>query len=116
MARYIDKCAVIAEIERLDNFWHLSKGAYGQALINDLYSFLEVKEISTWHLQTKENIYDAIKDWNLHTFACLMKDGTIQKFTGIADEDYKGHIDIHIDGVNDDYDDVGDIVKWIEYT
>ena len=45
-----------------------------------------------------------------------MKDGTIQKFTGSRDEDYKGHINTHIDGVNDDYDNVDDIVKWIEIT
>ena len=30
------------------------------------------------------------------------------------DEDYEGCITTHIDGVNDDYDDVDDIVKWIE--
>lgn len=75
---------------------------------------LEVKEVDTWHLQEKENIYDAVKDWSLYTFACVMKDGTIQKFTGIMDEDCEGHINVHIDGANDDYDNVDDIVKWIE--
>ena len=83
----------------------------------NLLSFLntlEVKEVDTWHLQEKENIYDAVKDWSLYTFACIMKDGTIQKFNGILDEDYEGHINVHIDGVNDDYDNVDDIVKWIE--
>ena len=88
----------------------------------DILSFLnnlevkEVKEVSNWHLQEKENIYDAVEDWSLHTFVCVMKDGTIQKFTGSRDEDYKGHINTHIDGVNDDYDNVDDIVKWIEIT
>lgn len=77
---------------------------------------LEVKEVDTWHLQEKENIYDAVKDWSLHTFACLMKDGTIQKFSGCLAEDYEGHINVHIDGVNDAYDNIDDIVKWIEYT
>lgn len=77
---------------------------------------LEVKEMDTWHLQEKEDIYDAVKDWGLYTFACVMKDGTIQKFIGNLDEDYEGHINVHIDGVNDDYDNVDDIVKWIEFT
>lgn len=75
---------------------------------------LEMKEADTWHLQEKEDIYDAVKDWGLYTFACVMKDGTIQKFTGNLDEDCEGHINVHIDGVNDDYDNVDDIVKWIE--
>ena len=78
--------------------------------------YLEVKEMDTWHLQEKEDIYDAVKDWGLYTFACVMKDGTIQEFIGNLDEDYEGHINVHIDGVNDDYDNVDDIVKWIEFT
>lgn len=45
-----------------------------------------------------------------------MKDGTIQRFNGSLDEDYEGHINVHIDGVNDNYDNVDDIVKWIEFT
>ena len=75
---------------------------------------LEVKEVETWHLQEKEDIYDAVKDWGLYTFACIMKDGTIQKFTGNLCEDCEGHINVHIDGVNYDYDNVDDIVYWIE--
>jgi len=119
MEQYINKSAVIAEIERLDEFWHLSKDAGGQAFIESLLYFLntlKVKEVDTWHLQEKENIYGAVKDWSLQTFACVMKDGTIQMFTGSLDEDYEGHINTHIDGVNDDYDNVDDIVKWIEIT
>lgn len=45
-----------------------------------------------------------------------MKDGTIQRFNGSLDEDYEGHINAYINGVNDDYDNVDDIVKWIEFT
>lgn len=117
MKHFIDKDALVAEIERLDDFYHLSKSNGGEAFIESLRSFLdtlEVKEVEIWHLQEKENIYDAINDWSLHTFVCLMKDGTIQKFNGICDEDCEGHINTHIDGVNDDYDNVDDIVKWIE--
>ena len=76
----------------------------------------KMKDVDTWHLQEKEDIYDAVKDWSLHTFACVMKDGTIQKFIGSMDEDYEGHIGVNIDGVNDDYDNVDDIVKWAELT
>ena len=90
------------------------KGAYLSIL--SFLDTLEVKEVDIWHLQEKEDIYDAVKDWSLHTFACVMKDGTIQKFTGNLDEDYEGHIGVHIDGVNDDYDNVDDIVKWIKFT
>lgn len=36
--------------------------------------------------------------------------------TGNLDEDYEGHINVHIYGANNDYDNVDDIVKWIEFT
>lgn len=49
MAQYIDKAAVVAEIERLDEFWHFYKGAAGgQAFVQSLLSFidtLDVKEV-----------------------------------------------------------------------
>lgn len=76
---------------------------------------MATKTYDTWHLQEKEDIYDAVKDWSLHTFVCVMKDGTTQKFTGNLDEDCEGHINVHIFGVNDKYDDVDDIVKWKEF-
>lgn len=72
------------------------------------------EQLLTWHLQEKENIYYAIKDWHFHTFECLMKDGTIQEFFGHADEDYEGNVTIYINGANEDYDDVDDIVQWRE--
>jgi len=67
-----------------------------------------------WHLQEVDNIYNAINSWDYYRFACLMKDGTVQEFSGIADEAYNGEINIHIDGVNDEYDDTDEIVMWIE--
>ena len=121
MAHLIDKDALVAEIVKMlqeeypcDNSEQTT--GYHCALyeLQDFLNTLEVKDVNIWHLQEKENIYDAVKDWSLHTFACVMKDGTIQKFTGNMDEDYEGHINVHIDGNNDDYDDVDDIVKWIE--
>ncbi len=133
MEQYISKAAVIAEIEKLisngklkcqqsqENNDQASYIAWSEhiATCGKIYSFinsLEVKEMDTWHLQEKEDIYDAVKGWDIHTFICIMKDGTIQKFTGCNDEDYEGCITTHIDGVNDNYDDVADIVKWIELT
>ena len=125
MKQYIKKSALVAEIEKriketesmqpkFDQFWAGQISAFKGIL--KILNTLEVKEINTWHLQEKEDIYDALKDWSLHTFACIMKDGTIQMFSGMLDEDCEGHINVHIDGVNDDYDDVDDIVKWIEIT
>ena len=125
MAHLIDKDKVIAEIERLkkEEGWcqvgkdtadvYYARGfRFACERIINVLDTLEVKEVDTWHLQEKEDIYDAIKNWSLQTFVCIMKDGTIQKFIGNMDEDYEGHINVHIDGVNDDYDDVDDIVKW----
>lgn len=130
MKKYIDKSALVAEIEKrieahketlkkynssiTEMVLKGSMSAY-QSLLHFINTF-EVKELDAWHLQEKEDIYDAVKDWSLHTFVCVMKDGTIQRFTGMLDEDCEGHINVHIDGVNDNYDDVDDIVKWIEFT
>ena len=127
MEQYIPKSALVAEIEKCYNeclkkakitdsdYWNAKADAYRNVLVF-LDNTIEVKEMETWHLQEKEDIYNAVKVWSLHTFCCVMKDGTIQKFTSNLDEDCEGHINVHIDGVNDDYDDVDDIVKWIEFT
>jgi len=124
----IEKDALVAEIEKkineinLDSIedwrYRLQREHDIEVMKNvlSIINTLEVKEVETWHLQEKEDIYDAVKDWSLQTFACIMKDGTIQKFTGNLDEDCEGHINVHIYGVNDDYDNVDDIVKWIELT
>ena len=122
MAQYIDKDDLVAEIERLKTIYNDDENIHHIAKYNilvDILSFiniLEVKEVDTWHLQEKEDIYDVVKDWGLYAFACIMKDGTIQRFNGCLDEDCEGHVHVHIDGVNDDYDNVDDIVKWIEIT
>ena len=128
--KLIDKSKLLEELRKCEkiceDYMSSHKDAVSQGIANakrvmcqhiiKIINTLEVKEVDTWHLQEKENIYDAVKDWSLHTFVCLMKDGTIQRFSGNFDEDYEGHINVHIDGVNDDYDNVDDIVKWIEYT
>ena len=126
----IDKFKLLEELKKCEkiceDYMFSHKDAISQGIANakramcqhiiKIINTLEVKEVDTWHLQEKEDIYDAVKDWGLYTFVCIMKDGTIQKFIGNLDEDYEGHINVHIDGVNDDYDNVDDIVKWIEFT
>ena len=129
--KLIDKDALVAEIERrikqfvnenntlLKNSDNAKELRSRIIMCKEVLSFLdtlEVKEVETWHLQEKEDIYDAVKDWGLYKFVCIMKDGTIQRFNGSLDEDYEGHINVHIHGLNDDYDNVDDIVKWIEFT
>jgi len=63
MKELIDKAAVVAEIERLDDYWHLSKSPCGQAFVESLLSFLndiEVKEVGLKEeLKTLDNLlYD----------------------------------------------------------
>lgn len=126
--KYIPLDALVAEIENLlkpvrqrlerdkNDPWDSDIALYkfGNQLIKNINT-IELKEVAIWHLQEKEDIYDAVKDWGLYKFACIMKDGTIQMFNGSFDEDYEGHINTHINGVNNDYDNVDDIVKWIEF-
>ena len=128
MAYLIDKDALIAKIENninkidlnsIEDWRYRLQREHDIEVMKNIISIintLEGKEVDTWHLQEKENIYDAVKDWSLHTFVCIMKDGTIQRFTGNMDEDCEGHINVHVNGVNDDYDDVDDIVKWTVLT
>ena len=123
MTQYIDKDKLIEEIEKriketetmqpkFDQFWAGQISAFKGIL--KILDTLEVKGVETWHLQEKEDIYDAVKDWGLYAFVCIMKDGTIQRFNGCLDEDCEGHINVHIDGINENYNNVDDIVKWIE--
>lgn len=68
-----------------------------------------------WHKQSEDDIWDAINDWGYHTFACLMKDSKLVKFSGLHDETYDGEITTHIDCISDNYDyDTDDIEMWIE--
>ena len=48
MAQYIDKAALVAEIEKLDALYHVSKSLSGELFVEGLFSFintLEVKEV-----------------------------------------------------------------------
>ena len=119
MAQYIDKDALVAEIERRIQFFTEESGNSNSDIVIALYGLLsffdtlEVKEINTWHLQKNEDIYDAVKDWGLHSFICLMDDGSIQKFTGILCECADGSINTHIDAFDDKYN-TDNIIFWIE--
>lgn len=62
MKHLIDKDTVLTEIERLDDFYHLSKSTGGQAFIESLRSFLgtlEVKEVDL-KKETQQHIDDCL--------------------------------------------------------
>lgn len=114
-----DKDKIKAEIERRKNEaygtewgWAVQCETYDEIL--SFIDSLPEEPVNTWKKQNESNIYDAVKDWGLYRFVCLMKDGTIQFFNGMNDETADGHINTHVDGLNDDYDDVDDIIAWIE--
>lgn len=67
-----------------------------------------------WHKQSDEDIYDAFDDWSFHKFACIMKDGTVQRFTGNLCECDDGSINKHVDCTVDDFG-CDDIEYWIEF-
>lgn len=95
------------------NLSHNTKTTQGRAI--RAYEFVEKHKnecFDEWHKESEESIYDSITDWNIHRFACLMKDDTIQVFLGIQDENHNGEIATHIDNA-DDYD-TDDIVMWTE--
>jgi len=120
MAQLIDKAALVAEIEKkrnetADSSPYLCGKKYAYKNVLEFINSLEMKEVDNWHLQSKEDIDNVLVDWGLHTFVCLMKDGTIQKFSGIQDECYNGTINKHLNCVDDNYEwEYDDIVYWIE--
>jgi len=125
--KLIDKDAVVAEIENLENAYKKcpTRNSYEEGLKNGRLigykdalhkiNTIEVKEVDFWHKQSEEDIDDSINDWSLHTYLCLMIDGSIQRFTGILDESYDGSINIHLDCTDDNYDwEYDNIIYWIE--
>lgn len=68
-----------------------------------------------WNTNEGNDILDAVTTWDRHRFICIMKDDTIQIFTGICDETYDGEIVQHLDCIDDNLDyNIDDIVMWIE--
>lgn len=72
----------------------------------------EFKKIG-WNTNEGNEILDSVESWDQHRFICIMKDDTIQIFTGICDETYDGEIVQHLDCIDDNYN-IDDIVIWIE--
>ena len=74
----------------------------------------EFKKIG-WNINEENDILDVVKPWSIYRFICIMKDDTIQIFTGICDENYNGEISTHLDCIDDNLDyGIDDIVMWIE--
>lgn len=55
MAQYIDKDALIAEIERLDTLYHTSKSLSGDLFIQGLFCFVDTFEVKEVDLEEKIN-------------------------------------------------------------
>ena len=74
----------------------------------------EIKKMCL-QINADNDILDAVLPWDYHRFVCVMKDNTIQTFTGMCDETYVGEIIRHLDCDDDNLDyDIDDIVMWIE--
>ena len=72
-------------------------------------------ETFKWHKQSEDDILFAFNGWDYHTFACIMKDGKLEKFSGFHDETCDGEIITHVDCItNDKKYDIDDIDIWIE--
>lgn len=132
--KFIDKDMLLEKIEEMlhetETTAHLDKDAFNSGRwkgLTELKEFVTgnaVEETRTWHLQEEDDIYDSFNDWSYHTFACLMKDGSVQKFSGILDESSDGTVNMHIDRIDDtqrilySIDGDGNIEKplnWDEY-
>ena len=62
-----------------------------------------VPMICQWKLQSEDDIYDSITDWDYHEYRCIMKDGKEAIANGIADEGFDGHCCTYIDFYEDKY-------------
>ena len=122
MIQYIDKDEALKELTSLKG-----KVDDGSSYANGWTHALRMMEIfinnnskilpnATWHLQEKDDIYDAVNDWSVHNFICLMNDGTIQMFSGTRVECNDGSVNVHIDSLNDEYNSaIDNIIFWIEF-
>ena len=109
MGHYIDKDNLEAFLNELienlgDSEYDMGYLCAIDSIFGCYLNSLEVKEVDFWHLQSKEDIDNVLVDWGLHTFVYLMKDGTIQKFSGIQAECYDGTINKHLDCADDNYE------------
>jgi len=72
-----------------------------------------VPMVCQWKLQSEDDIYDSVTDWDYHEYRCIMKDGKEVLANGIADEGFDGHCCTYINFHEGDYN-VDDIVYWCE--
>lgn len=126
--KLMNKDKIVAELERLiayaktmgDNaingsmqqFFDGMKEGYVDALSS--IQSIGIEDVKTWNSQSEKDIYDSFNDWDYHRFVCLMINGSIQEFVGMCDECSDGSVNKHIYAVNDEYNDVDNIVYWIE--
>ena len=67
-----------------------------------------------WHKQSEDDIVMAVDDFRCHIFACMMKDGKLEKFSGMLDDTYDGEVSPIIDCLTTYNRDIDDIDMWIE--
>lgn len=61
-SKLINKDALLKEIERLDEFYHTSKGVEGAAILDSLRSFINKSEVKTEEFERPNiNINDAVE-------------------------------------------------------
>lgn len=74
----------------------------------------EIKKL-TWQVQAEHNICDAVNDWSYHRFACLMKDNSVEIFSGMCEKTDNGEVRKDISSIENRLSyDLDDIVMWIE--
>jgi len=105
MEQYISKSALVAEIERLDGFYHLSKGLGGQIFIESLLSFLNTLEVKTDEDNYLEkfkslqhvsgDLHQTLEDWgyapNLYFFDGMWHVSWVSCEEGDGIKDFEGN-------------------------
>ncbi len=109
LEQFLEHWGSLSKEERRREYEELKEYNSFGTLVKDLVTLGDY----TWNKESEHSIYDAINDWGYHKFACIMKDGTLQEFSGIYDETYDGEINLHVDHIGDVYS-TDDIVMWIE--
>jgi hypothetical protein len=68
----------------------------------------------TWNLQEENDIDNFTIGWESVDFACIMRDGTLRKFSAFLAECYDGSINKHIECFENDEYTTDDILYWID--
>ena len=67
-----------------------------------------------WNKQEENDIFWSWNDWEVHYFACVLKNGMCIVYSGILDEGYNGEINRHLEPVEDYNYSIEDIALWTE--